>query len=276
MDKRVLTVQDVSCVGQCSLTVALPIISAFGIETAIIPSAVLSTHTGGFKNFTFRDLTEDLPLIEKHWISEKIKFDYFYTGYVGSAKQLEYISGIFKSCANDGAVTVVDPVMGDKGKLYVGFDDAFAKNMAKFCGNADVILPNLTEAAFMLGEEYVESGYDKAYIEGMLKKLKGLGAKRVVLTGVMLEKGKIGVAVYDGSKFEYYFNEYLPVQMHGTGDVFASAFVGSLARGKSDIAAAKIAADFVVDCIKATIGDDSHWYGVKFEKALPNIFKYLT
>ena len=276
MDKKVLTIQDVSCVGQCSLTVALPIISAFGIETAILPSAVLSTHTGGFKGFTFRDLTEDIPLIMKHWNKENIKFDAFYTGYVGSAKQLEYISDIISSCANNGAITVIDPVMGDKGKLYVGFDAAFAAKMAKFCGKADVILPNLTEAAFMLGEEYVESGYDQAYIENLLKKLRGLGAKRVILTGVSFDNAKLGVAVYDGNKFEYYFNEKIPVQMHGTGDVFASAFVGSLMLGKSDIEAAKVAADFVVEAIKATMGDDSHWYGVKFEKALPCLVKSLS
>lgn len=276
MDKKVLTIQDVSCVGQCSLTVALPVISAMGVETAILPSAVLSTHTGGFKGFTFRDLTEDIPLIEKHWVSENIKFDFFYTGYVGSAKQLDYISGIIKSCARDGAVTVIDPVMGDKGKLYVGFDEAFAAKMAKFCAHADIIMPNLTEASFMLGEEYIESGYDRAYIERILKKLKDLGAKRVVLTGVSFSADKLGVAIYDGKKIEYYFNEYIPRQMHGTGDIFASAFTGSLALGKTDLEAAKIAADFVVEAIKATIGDDSHWYGVKFEKALPKLIKSLS
>lgn len=275
MDKKVLTIQDVSCVGQCSLTVALPIISALGIETAILPSAVLSTHTGGFKGFTFRDLTDDIPLIEKHWVSENIKFDVFYTGYVGSAKQLEYISDLIDSCGKPGAVTVIDPVMGDKGKLYVGFDNEFAAKMAKFCAKADVIIPNLTEAAFMLGEEYVASGYDKAYIDSLLKKLKNLGAKRVVLTGVSFDPDKLGVAVYDGSKTEYYFNEYIPVQMHGTGDIFASAFTGSLTLGKSDIESAKIAADFVVEAIKATLGDDSHWYGVKFEKALPKLIANL-
>lgn len=276
MDKKVLTIQDVSCVGQCSLTVALPIISAFGIETAILPSAVLSTHTGGFKGFTFRDLTDDIPLIEKHWVSENIKFDVFYTGYVGSAKQLDYIANIIDSCGNPGAATVIDPVMGDKGKLYVGFDADFAAKMAKFCAHADVIIPNLTEASFMLGEKYIESGYSEAYIENILKKLKALGAKRVVLTGVSFDSDKLGVAAYDGNKIEYYFNEYIPVQMHGTGDVFASAFVGSLALGKSDIEAAKIAADFVVDSIKATMGDDSHWYGVKFEKALPKLIKNIS
>lgn len=275
MDKKVLTVQDISCVGQCSLTVALPIISAFGIETAILPTAVLSTHTGGFKNFTFRDLTEDMPGITAHWVQENIKFDMFYTGYVGSAKQLEYIVDIIEKCSTDDAKVVIDPVMGDKGKLYVGFDEAFAKKMAKFCKYADVILPNLTEACFMLDREYIESGYSEEYIVDTLKALYGLGAKKVVLTGVSFDKDKLGVAIYDGEKVEYCFNEYLPVQMHGTGDVFASSFVGSIMVGKSELEAASIAAQFVVKAIKNTIGDDDHMYGVKFEKALSEIKELL-
>lgn len=275
MNKKVLTIQDISCVGQCSLTVALPIISAFGVETAVLPTAVLSTHTGGFKNFTFTDLTEDMPKITEHWLSENIKFDMFYTGYVGSAKQLEYIVDIIDKCANDDAMVVIDPVMGDKGKLYIGFDEAFAKKMAGFCKYADVILPNLTEACFMLDEEYIESGYSVEYIEDIMKKLYGLGAKKVVLTGVSFEESKLGVAIYDGNKVEYCFNEYLPVQMHGTGDVFASSFVGSLMAGKTAMESADIASRFVIKAIENTMGDDSHWYGVKFEKALCDITEML-
>ncbi len=271
-EKRILTIQDISCVGQCSLTVALPILSAFGLETAILPSAVLSTHTGGFTGYTFRDLTEDIPAIAAHWKKENLKFDAFYTGYVGSKKQLEYISDIIKTLGTDDAVTIIDPVMGDNGKLYAGFNEDFAAEMAKFCSLADVILPNFTEAAFLLKEPFVQIGeYDEAYVEGLLKRLAGLGAKNVVLTGVSFDKSKLGVAIYDGKDIYYDFNDYLPVAMHGTGDVFASAFTGAMASGKTIQEAAALAADFVVDSIKAT--ESTHKYGVRFEKALHSVNK---
>ncbi|MBO5480049.1 MAG: phosphomethylpyrimidine kinase, partial [Clostridia bacterium] len=141
MQKRILTIQDISCLGQCSLTVALPIISACGIETCVLPSAVLSTHTGGFSGYTFRDLTEDMPLIEKHWQKEKITFDAIYTGYLGSAKQIDYVKSIFKTCASETAKKIVDPAMADNGKLYIGFDAAFVEKMKELCAEADVLLP---------------------------------------------------------------------------------------------------------------------------------------
>ena len=127
--KRVLTIQDISCVGQCSLTVALPIISACGLETAVLPSAVLSTHTGGFKDFTFRDLTDDLPKILEHWKKENIQFDAFYTGYLGSAKQIAYVRDILHSVRKKESVNIIDPAMADNGRLYVGFDSAFVEAM---------------------------------------------------------------------------------------------------------------------------------------------------
>lgn len=269
MDHRLLTIQDVSCVGQCSLTVALPIVSACGIETAILPSSVLSNHTGkGFIAWTFRDLTDEMPKILDQWLKEKIDFDAFYTGYV-SKSQIPHILDIFKKAARPGAIKIVDPAMADNGKLYAGFDDDFPKEMARLVAEADYALPNLTEASFLLGQEYIESGYDKAYIEKTIAGLHQLGAKNVILTGVSFESAKLGVAVSDGKKIDYYFNDRLPAAMHGTGDVYASAFAGSLLRGKSVLEAASIAADFVVESMKKTLGDDSHFYGVKFEKAIP-------
>lgn len=274
-DKRLLTIQDVSCVGQCSLTVALPVISACGVETAILPSSVLSTHTAGFTGYTFRDLTDDMPKILEHWKKEKITFDAFYTGYV-SKSQIPYILQIMKETAREGAIRIVDPVMADTGKLYPGFDDSFPQEMVKLCKEADVILPNLTEASFLLGVDYVGDNYDKQYIEEMLKKLYALGAKNVVLTGVSFEKGKLGCACYDGKSIEYYFTDKIEVSIHGTGDVYASSFAGALCKGWSIPKAAALAADFVVESIKATMGDDSHWYGVKFEKALPYLINRLS
>ncbi|MCR5613544.1 pyridoxamine kinase [Treponema sp.] len=276
MDKRLLTIQDISCVGQCSLTVALPVISACGIETGILPSSVLSNHTAGFSGWTFHDLTDDMPKILDRWLTEKVTFDAFYTGYVSKA-QIPHILDIMEKTARAGALRIVDPVMADNGKLYAGFDDDFPQEMKKLCKGADVIMPNLTEAAFLLGQPYVAEGYDKAFIEKMARDLAALGAKNVIVTGVSFESDKLGVAVYSTEKdtVEYYFNEKQAVSSHGTGDLYASVVAGSLLRGKTLLEAASLGADVVVEAIKLTAGDKDHWYGVKFEQALPYLIKRL-
>lgn len=277
-DKKLLTIQDISCVGQCSLTVALPIISACGVECCILPSAVLSTHTGGFKGYTFRDLTEDMPNIAAHWRKENIVFDALYTGYLGSEKQIAYVGDIMDTLLCENAVTVVDPAMADNGSLYYGFDEAFVRAMAGLCGKADIIVPNITESCFMTGMEYRRDGYDESYILALLKKLGVLGAKTVVLTGVSYDAAHLGVAVYDvkEEKLSYYFHEKLAVSSHGTGDVYASAFTGALLKGLCVLDAATLAADFTVESIRKTMGDANHWYGVKFEKALPMLVEKLN
>ncbi len=272
MNKRLLTIQDISCLGQCSLTVALPIVSACGIETVILPSAVLSTHTGGFTGYTFRDLTDDMPLIEKSWIANGAKFDAFYTGYVCES-QIDPILSIMKSCANPGAVKIVDPAMADGGKLYKGFADDFPMKMRRLCEVADYILPNLTEAAFVLGRKPVLEGYDQAFIEQMVRDLHGIGAKNVILTGVSFEPDKLGVATFDGQNVRYYFNKRLEKLSHGTGDVYASVFAGALMRGFGMHEAASLAADIVCESIKAT--SDDHWYGVCFERAIPELVRRI-
>ena len=276
-DKKVLTIQDISCVGQCSLTVALPIISACGIETAILPSAVLSTHTGGFTGYTFRDLTEDIPGIADHWKKEGISFDAVYTGYLGDSRQIEYVGQIMDTLLNEGGLRIVDPAMADQGKLYYGFDDEFVKLMAGLCGKADIILPNITEACFMTDMEYKAEGYDENYIKELLARLGELGAKTVVLTGVTYDKEKLGVAIYDceSKDLQYYFHRRLAKSSHGTGDIYASCFTGALMRGKSLYEAVKLAADFTVEAMIKTQVDESHWYGTKFEKAIPFLVKEL-
>ena len=275
MYKRILTIQDVSCVGQCSLTVALPIISACGVETAVLPSAVLSTHTGGFKGFTFRDLTDDMPLILEHWKKEGIRFDAFYTGYLGSSRQVKFVREILASVGNPCATKIVDPAMADNGKLYVGFDMAFVESMKELCSEADVLLPNITEAALLTGVEYRET-YDEAYVNGLCSRLCALGAKTVVLTGVGYRAHSTGVVVYSGGNSEYYEHRKISVGCHGTGDVYASVFVGSVVRGKSAFESAKIAADFTVRCIENTIPDKTHWYGVKFETELSSLSRVFA
>lgn len=271
---KVLTIQDISCVGQCSLTVALPVISACGVETCVLPSAVLSTHTGGFKGFTFRDLTEDMPNIEKHWIAEKIRFDAIYTGYLGSSKQIDYVKSILNSTAKETCVAVVDPAMADNGKLYVGFDEQFVEAMKKLCAKADYLLPNVTEACFLTGIEY-RTEYDRAYVDRLIEGLLALGTKNVILTGISYAEGRTGVVVYENGVYAYYEHEKLPNSCHGTGDIYASAFVGALVRGKSAYEAAKIAADYVLACIRETAKEKDHWYGAKFEPVLGELIEAL-
>lgn len=268
--KRILTIQDISCFGQCSLTVALPILSACGLETCIIPSAVLSTHTGGFKNYTFKDLTDEIPKIEKHWMDESIKFDAIYTGYLGSARQIEYVLDIFKNLGKEGCVKIADPAFADNGALYAGFDGEYVREMAKVMRAADIIVPNISEACFLTGSEYKEE-YTPDYIEDLFKKLKAMEIKTVILTGVGYRKDKTGVAVYDGDRTHYYEHAKIHGGSHGTGDVYASAFSGALLAGQSLTLAAKTAADYTYNCILATLDDKEHWYGVKFETALPEL-----
>ena len=270
-NKRILTIQDISCVGQCSLTVALPIISACGIETAVLPSAVLSTHTAGFSGYTFRDLTEDMPNIKEHWEKENITFDAVYTGYLGSTKQIEYVRDIF-SAQKKPCVKIIDPAMADGGKLYPGFDGEFVNAMKSLVSDADYVVPNITEAAFLADMEY-KTDYDKAYIDALLEKLTALGAKNVILTGVSYAEGKTGVVIFENSTYSYYEHTLLPNSCHGTGDVYASAFVGALLRGKDAYKAAKIAADYTMECIKET--EKAHWYGARFEPCLGKLIDML-
>lgn len=272
--KRILTIQDISCLGQCSLTVALPILSASGTETCILPSAVLSTHTGGFKGYTFRDLTSDIPGIADHWESEGIKFDAVYTGYLGSAKQIAYVKDIIGRLLAKGGVSVVDPAMADNGRLYAGFDEDYVEAMKELVFSAGIILPNITEACMITGTEYRES-YDEGYIDRLLKKLKSAGASTVILTGVSYSPDTTGVLVDENGERSYYEHRKISKGCHGTGDIYASAFVGAMLGGRTLYESAKIAADFTVLCIERTQGDPSHWYGVKFERALPDYIRML-
>lgn len=275
--KRIVTIQDISCFGKCSITVALPIISAMGIECAIIPTSVLSTHTGGFEGFTFRDLSDDIPKIQEHWKKYKLEFDTIYTGYLGSHSQIDYVMEFAKEFKREGNLLFVDPAMGDKGRLYTGFDMSFPPHMARLCAIADIVVPNLTEASFMLGIEYKER-YDEEHIRYVLKDLCALGAKKAVLTGVSYESSTQGAVLYDSERDEFcsYFNEHIPMNLHGTGDTFASVFAGALTRGMNEYEALKIAVDFTVDCIRATIPDaENHKYGTKFEECLPSLIEML-
>lgn len=269
--KRVMSIQDISCVGKCSLTVALPIISAMGLECSIVPTAVLSTHTQ-FSDFTFRDLTDDMEPIKEHWKKEDFKFDAIYTGYLGSKRQIDIVADYFDTFKRDNNVIVMDPAMADNGQLYAGFDEVFAKEMSKLCGKADIILPNISEASLMLGVKYPGEDASIDEVKDLLLKLAKFGPKHAVITGVELEDGKFGFMGYDTEKKEFYSygNEKVDMKSHGTGDVFASTFTGALMNDKSVYEALKIAADFTRAAILNTYNDpDSVTYGVNFEKEIP-------
>lgn len=274
--KRIVTIQDISCVGKCSLTVALPIISAMGVEAAILPTAVLSTHTM-FSEFTCKDLTDQVEPIAEHWKREELSFDAVYTGYLGSFEQIDLMKKFFEDFKTESNILFVDPAMADNGKLYPAFDEAFAKHMATLCGKADIIVPNITEAAFMTGMEY-KNDYDEAYVKEMLVKLCDLGARISILTGVGFEEGKTGVMGYDSEsgEFHYYSHDKLPVSYHGTGDIFSSTCVGAIANGLDWKDAVKVAADYTAECIRLTLEDPAKpWYGVNFEQAIPYLLKKI-
>jgi pyridoxine kinase len=274
--KRILVVQDISCVGQCSLTVALPILSACGFETAILPSAVLSTHTGGaFTGYTFRDLTDDIPAICAHWQAQGIRFDALYTGYLGSTRQVEMVERIMDTLIVPGGVKIVDPAMADNGKLYVGFDDDYVAAMRRLCARADIILPNITEAALLTGGAYRET-HSEDYIADLLAGLSGLGAKNIVLTGVSYKPDMIGALSVMEGEVQYSCHRRIPKMFHGTGDVYASAFTGAYLRGHSLFDAACVAADYTLAAIENTVDSPEHWYGVRFEPVLPMLIERLN
>ena len=271
--KRIVTMQDISCVGKCSLTVALPIISSMGIECAVIPTAVLSTHTM-FKEFTFHDLTNEIQPIMNHWKKEKFDFDALYTGYLGSFEQLDLAKELFKTFGQD-ALKLVDPCMADNGKLYPGFTTEFARAMKDVCACADIICPNLTEASFILDIPYT-TDYDEEYVKDVLRQLTDLGCKKAVLTGISLEEGMLGAYSYDSENDEYYYYQNVeePKHFHGTGDIWASTLCASLTKGKTFEDAIKIACDYVKECIRVTLLEDNYnEYGVNFEEAIPYLLK---
>lgn len=273
-EKRILTVQDISCVGQCSLTVALPILSVCGVETCVLPTAVLSAHTA-FRHFTRTDLTGEMPGVRCAWEAEGILFDALYTGYLGSAHQVEQVQEIMRSCLVPGGLRIVDPAMADFGRLYPAFDADFVAAMRSLCRSADILLPNITEACLLADVPYRDS-YDRKWISDLLHALsEAVGSRTVVLTGVGFRPGRTGVLVAQGGKTDFYEHERLDRQSHGTGDVYASVFTGAMMSGKTVTEAAAIAADFTLACIRNTADDPAHWYGVNFEGLLPELWKRL-
>ncbi|MDO4615705.1 MAG: pyridoxamine kinase [Lachnospiraceae bacterium] len=274
--KRIVTIQDISCIGRCSLTAALPILSVCGIETAVVPTAVLSGHTA-FPDFTFRDLTDDILPIAEVWRSQNITFDSIYTGYIGSERQIEIVSDFIDMFRTDKTLVVVDPAMADNGVLYKGFPDAFVSKMKTLCQKADIILPNMTEACLLLGRPYRETASESEVRKILHGLVEETHADAAVLTGVSREAGHLGAASLckDGS-YDYCSGIWYPERFHGTGDMFASVITGALVRGLSLHDALALAVDFTAECARLTLEDpDRRWYGVNFEQALPMLMRRL-
>jgi len=270
--KRIVAIHDLSGFGKCSLTVALPVISVAGVECTCMPTAVLSTHTGCFTGYTFRDLSKDMYPMAQHWNSLGLEFDAIYSGYLGSSQQADLIADIIPLLKNDKTLVIIDPVMADHGQYYPNLDNEMCKGFLKLCKTADIITPNFTEAALLLGEQYIEPPYTPEYVQGLLKRLSDLGPSKIVLTGVSFKADEVGVACYDkeSDEINYSFTARTPGNYHGTGDLFASAFSAAMVRGISIEKSIKIAIDLVKSSIELTYkrGTEAH-YGVDFENVLP-------
>ena len=275
--KRILTIQDLSCLGKCSLTIALPLLSAMGLETVVLPTALLSTHSR-FRDFTFHDLSDQILPITAHWKKEGAVFDAIYTGYLGSEREIDLVKKVISDFRREDTLVFVDPVMGDHGKLYAGFDGKYLTKNRELCEMADIIVPNLTEAAFLTGTAYQETDTEEEIVP-LLLKLLSLGPKSAVITGVSLSEGEIGAAGMESAQAGLFScqSRKLPALCHGTGDIFSSVTVGGLLRGLSLADAVKLAVDFTEITIEETMkrGTDLR-YGVAFEAAIPELVRMLS
>lgn len=269
--KRVAAIHDISCVGRCSLTVALPLLSAAGIETNIIPTAILSTHTGEFQGYTWHDLTDEILPIAKHWATLNRHYDAVYTGYFGSIRQLSIVDQVFSLIGDKGTLRYVDPVMADNGRLYTNFSEDYVREMTKFCKKADIILPNITEACFMLGMDYRPGPYSKAFIEDLIRRLSDFGGQAVILTGVWFEEKKYGAAALNCNSGEitYALEEHIAGCFHGAGDVLASSFLAEYLNHKSISESIAAAVHFTYRAIAETKkSGEPLKYGLCFEQLL--------
>ncbi len=277
MQKRALAIHDISCIGRCSLTVALPILSAAGMETAVLPTAVLSTQTGGMEGFTFHDLTGEMSPIAAHWKALGQKFDVIYSGYLGSPEQAEIVHAAIREFKKDDTLVVCDPVMADHGEYYSMMTPEFAGKMRELVRAADIITPNLTEAAFLLERPY-NPHPDQAEVENLLTGLAAFGAKKIVITGVSFENSALGAASYDSltGRISYTFTDFLDGVFHGTGDIFCSALIAAIVQKMPLAKASRVAMDFTYRSIVRTLksGTDLR-LGVEFESELPYFMKRI-
>ena len=278
MQKRVLAVHDISCVGRCSLTVALPILSAAGINTSIIPTALLSTHTGEFTGYTHLDLSDQLLPIARHIATLGLAFDALYTGYLASSQQVRQVLEIVDLLIGPQTHLFVDPAFADHGKLYSLLDDTMPSQMRRLCARAHTIVPNLTEAAFLLDEPYPGESYSPAYVSRLARSLCSMGPENVIITDVSFDPKETGIVMYQRGMGEplFSFTKRYQGPFHGTGDVFASFLLGALLRGKSLLSAARLALSLTHDSILVTLEEGQPLrYGVQFERMTPKFLQEL-
>ena len=279
MQKRAIAVHDISCVGRCSLTVALPILSAAGVNTTIIPTALLSTHTGEFNGYTHLDLSDELLPIAEHIASLKLPFDAFYSGYLASPAQVHQVTEMISLLADDNTHILVDPAFADHGRLYSLMDSAMPAQMQKLCQRAHTIVPNRTEASFLLSKPYLYEGYEKSYISELALELSALGPKNVIISDVAFDPNQTGIAVYQKGMAEpaFFFTPRYAGRFHGTGDVFASFLLAGLLNSQSLLSAAQLALRLTHETIVQTLADHQPLrYGVQFERVLPMLISELN
>ena len=268
---RAAAIHDLSGFGRCSLTVAIPILSAMGVQCCPLPTAFLSTHTGGFQGFTFLDMTEELPRIARHWKSLDLHFQAIYSGFLGSERQIDIVADFIRTFRNRDAIVVVDPVMGDDGRAYQTYTPAMCAGMCRLAELADVITPNLTEAAFLLDRDYSALDRSEAGLRRLTEELSLGGTRSVALTGASLEAGKTGAVCFDArtGRTQAVQTDFIVHPLHGTGDVFASVLTGALLRGRSLAEAAEQAVEFIRACAVRTVEQDLPLReGVDFEPLL--------
>lgn len=277
--KTVAAIHDISGMGKCSLTAAIPVLSAAGVSVSVMPTAVLSTQTGGLNDYTYRDLTDDMRPIMAHWHKIGVTFDAVYSGFLGSSAQVDIVCDFVKEFRHNGTLFLCDPAMADNGTLYDTFDSSFVEKMKKLCASADIIVPNFTEAAFLLDREYLPPPYTKEYTDDLLRSLaKAFNSKFVVLTGVDFDGKSVGAGAYDAENnvITYSLSDRIDGMFHSTGDLFASSLLGGILNGFSVNDSAQKAIGFTVNAIKETvkIGGDSR-FGLAFERCLPMYMKSL-
>lgn len=272
--KRIITIQDISCVGQCSATVALPILSVCGFETAVLPCSLLSNHTTGFDSYSFMDLSDEMVRISQQWQQQNIKFSALYSGYIGNISQLQAMERVMETCLLPDAIKIIDPAMADDGALYPGFDENFVAEVRKMISKADYILPNITEACLLTDTPYSQC-YDEIFVKDLLKKLSFMGCKNVVITGVSFSRDTIGTAILEKGKYSYYSHDRVCRSSPGTGDVFAAVFTGALLKGNSVSKSAQTASEFVVECLQETTKYPAHSYGPVFEPLLGRLIEKI-
>lgn len=272
--KRLVTIQDLSCFGKCSITVALPVISALGTETVVLPTAVLSTHTGEFKNYTFHPLYDEFSGICDHWESLGIEFDAIYVGYIGSSELICAVNDFIDRFKKENTVVFIDPAMADNGKFYSGLDMEYARKLSELCKKANIISPNMTEAMILSGKK-PEDYKEHTNIKEIMSALSNV-CENVIITGVhntdtistiSYQKQTDTMSRADKPLYDGVF--------YGSGDLFASAFIGMYLTGATLFEATKSASDFVNDCIIKTLDErEKYWYGLKFEQSLSILTDY--